>query len=80
MHELFPRLAPFEVHLLLLLVWGYLRENGPLPQKFTFQPHRGVFCRDFSRDGDMGKHLNVLHSVLHKNIQSLGLLAGRFYP
>ncbi|NXE30860.1 INT5 protein, partial [Ardeotis kori] len=67
--ELFPRLAPFEVHLLLLSVWEYLRENGPLPQKFLFHPRRGVFLRDFSRDADGGgKHLAVLHSVLHKNI------------
>ncbi|NXP43264.1 INT5 protein, partial [Leiothrix lutea] len=78
MHELFPELAPFEVHLLLLSVWGYLRENSPLPQKFTFQPELGVFRRDFGRDGDVGKHLAVLHSVLHRNIHRLGLLAGRF--
>ncbi|NXG17050.1 INT5 protein, partial [Grallaria varia] len=78
MHELFPQLAPFEVHLLLLLVWEYLRDNSPLPQKFTFQPQRGAFRRDFSRDGAVAKPLAVLHSVLHKNIQRLGLLAGRF--
>ncbi|NXI36917.1 INT5 protein, partial [Galbula dea] len=41
MQELFQELAPFEVHLLLLSVWDYLRENTPLPQKFTFQPQRG---------------------------------------
>ncbi|NXP50677.1 INT5 protein, partial [Heliornis fulica] len=63
--ELFQHLAPFEVHLLLLSVWEYLRENHPLPQKFTFQAQRGVFLRDFHRDGDVGKHLGVLHSVLH---------------
>ncbi|XP_063281313.1 LOW QUALITY PROTEIN: integrator complex subunit 5 [Prinia subflava] len=80
MHELFPELAPFEVHLLLLSVWGYLRENSPLPQRFTFQPELGTFRRDFGRDGDLGKHLAVLHSVLHRNIHRLGLLAGRFYP
>ncbi|NXB12986.1 INT5 protein, partial [Cnemophilus loriae] len=80
MHELFPELAPFEVHLLLLSVWGYLRDNSPLPQRFTFQPELGVFRRDFGRDGDLGKHLAVLHSVLHRNIHRLGLLAGRFYP
>ncbi|NXN20305.1 INT5 protein, partial [Indicator maculatus] len=71
--ELFPRLAPFEVHLLLLSVWEYLREHSPLPQKFTFQG--GAFLRDFSRDGDLGKHLGVLHSVLHRNVQRLGILA-----
>lgn len=80
MHEIFHQLAPFEVHLLLLSVWDYLRDNSPLPQKFTFQAERGVFLRDFSRDGDVGKHLAVLHSVLHKNIHRLGLLAGRFRP
>ncbi|NXV56725.1 INT5 protein, partial [Molothrus ater] len=78
MHELFPELAPFEVHLLLLSVWGYLRENSPLPQKFTFQPELGVFRRDFGRDGDVSKHLAVLHAVLHRNIHRLGLLAARF--
>ncbi|XP_074786374.1 integrator complex subunit 5 [Athene noctua] len=80
MHEIFHHLAPFEVHLLLLSVWDYLRENSPLPQKFTFHAQRGVFLRDFARDGDVGKHLAVLHSVLHKNIHRLGLLAGRFRP
>ncbi|NXD89009.1 INT5 protein, partial [Halcyon senegalensis] len=78
MHEIFPELAPFEVHLLLLSVWGYLRENSPLPQKFTFRPQRGGFARDFARDADGAKHLAVLHSVLHRNIHRLGLLAGRF--
>ncbi|NXY80602.1 INT5 protein, partial [Glareola pratincola] len=67
--ELFPHVAPFEVHLLLLGVWDYLRENAPLPQKFTFQPQKGVFQRDFGRDGEAGKHLAVLHSVLQKNVQ-----------
>ncbi|NXT30455.1 INT5 protein, partial [Syrrhaptes paradoxus] len=79
-HELFPLLAPFELRLLLLSVWDYLRDNSPLPQKFTFQPRRGVFQRDFARDGDGAKHLGVLHSLLHKNIHRLGLLAARFRP
>ncbi|NXH13425.1 INT5 protein, partial [Bucco capensis] len=78
MQELFQELAPFEVHLLLLSVWAYLRDNTPLPQKFTFQPQRGLFLRDFTRDGDVAKPLAVLHSLLHKNIQSLGSLAARF--
>ncbi|XP_064359270.1 integrator complex subunit 5 [Dromaius novaehollandiae] len=78
MHEIFHQLAPFEVHLLLLSVWDYMRDNSPLPQKFTFQADRGLFFRDFSRDSDVGKYLAVLHSVLHKNIDRLGLLAGRF--
>ncbi|NXU80214.1 INT5 protein, partial [Oreotrochilus melanogaster] len=78
--ELFPHLAPFEVRLLLLSLWEYLRENSPLPQKFTFQPQRGVFLRDFTRDGDVGKHLGLLHSLLQKNIHTLGGLATRFRP
>ncbi|NWS79133.1 INT5 protein, partial [Crotophaga sulcirostris] len=73
-HEVFPHLAPFEVHLVLLSVWEYLRENSPLPQRFTFRD--GAFHRDFARDG--ARHLAVLHSVLHRNIQHLGGLAGRF--
>ncbi|NXJ87281.1 INT5 protein, partial [Trogon melanurus] len=79
-HELFAEVAPFEVHLLLLSVWEYLRENSPLPQKFTFRPELGGFRRDFARDGDVAKHLGVLHSVLHKNIARLGRLAARFRP
>ncbi|XP_034631555.1 integrator complex subunit 5 [Trachemys scripta elegans] len=78
MHEIFHQLAPFEVHLLLLSVWDYMRDNSPLPQKFTFQADKGLFFRDFSRDCDVGKYLCVLHSVLHKNIDRLGLLSGRF--
>ncbi|XP_029470722.1 integrator complex subunit 5 isoform X2 [Rhinatrema bivittatum] len=82
MHEIFSQLAPFEVHMLLLSVWEYLKENSPLPQKFTFSADKGLFFRDFARDGDMGKYLGVLHSVLHKNIDRLGLLSGRLqaYP
>ncbi|CAI5798188.1 Hypothetical predicted protein [Podarcis lilfordi] len=78
MHEIFDQLAPFEVHLLLLSVWDYMRDNSPLPQKFTFNAGTGLFFRDFSRDTDIGKYLCVLHSVLHKNIDRLGLLSGRF--
>lgn len=78
MHEIFDQLAPFEVHLLLLSVWDYMRDNSPLPQKFTFDSGTGLFFRDFSRDGDVNKYLCVLHSVLHKNIDRLGLLSGRF--
>ncbi|XP_067877636.1 integrator complex subunit 5 [Heterodontus francisci] len=78
MHEIFHLLTPFEVHLLLLSVWDYMKDNGPLPQKFTFDPEQGQFYRDFSRDGDISKYLNVLHSVLHKNIDRLGHLCGRF--
>ncbi|XP_063001956.1 integrator complex subunit 5 [Elgaria multicarinata webbii] len=79
MHEIFDQLAPFEVHLLLLSVWDYMRDNSPLPQKFTFDAGTGLFFRDFSRDTDVGKYLCVLHSVLHKNIDRLGLLSGRFH-
>ncbi|XP_048450678.1 integrator complex subunit 5 [Rhincodon typus] len=78
MHEIFHLLTPFEVHLLLLSVWDYMKDNGPLPQKFTFDPEQGQFYRDFTRDGDMCKYLNVLHSILHKNIEQLGHLCGRF--
>nr|XP_020653120.1 integrator complex subunit 5 [Pogona vitticeps] len=79
MHEIFDQLAPFEVHLLLLSVWDYMRDNSPLPQKFSFDADTGLFFRDFSRDVDVGKYLYVLHSVLHKNIDRLGLLSGRFH-
>lgn len=80
MHEIFDQLAPFEVHLLLLSVWDYVHDNSPLPQKFAFDASTGLFFRDFSRDTDAGKFLYVLHSVLHKNIDRLGLLSGRFQP
>ncbi|NWY08287.1 INT5 protein, partial [Nothoprocta ornata] len=78
MHELFHRLAPFELRLLLLSVWEYVRDNGPLPQRFAFRAERGLFARDFARDADAAKYLAVLHSVLHRNVDRLGLLAGRF--
>ncbi|XP_078283802.1 integrator complex subunit 5 [Rhinoraja longicauda] len=78
MHELFHLLTPFEVRLLLLGVWAYLRANGPLPQKFTFHPEQGRFYREFTRDGDMDRCLAVLHCVLHKNIDRLGHLYGHF--
>lgn len=77
-HETFPHLTPFEVRLLLLAVWEYVRGNGPLPQKFVFNPEKGVFCRDFSRDGDVARYVAPIHSVLHKNIDRLGHLCWRF--
>ncbi|XP_041099332.1 integrator complex subunit 5 [Polyodon spathula] len=78
MHEVFPFLAPFEVRLLLLSVWDYMRENSPLPQRFSFSAETGLFYRDFARDGDVSKYLSVLYSVLHKNVDRLGHLCGRF--
>ncbi|XP_072101674.1 LOW QUALITY PROTEIN: integrator complex subunit 5 [Mobula birostris] len=78
MHEVFHLLAPFEVRLLLLGVWAYLRANGPLPQKFSFDTETGCFYREFPRDGDLDRCLGVLHSVLHKNIDRLGHLYGHF--
>ncbi|KAJ0002885.1 hypothetical protein NQD34_008034 [Periophthalmus magnuspinnatus] len=78
-HEAFPHLAPFEVRLLLLAVWEYVRGNGPMPQKFTFSSEKGgIFCRDFSRDGDVARYVAPIHSVLHKNIDRLGHLCWRF--
>ncbi|KAG2459897.1 integrator complex subunit 5 isoform X3 [Polypterus senegalus] len=77
-HEIFHYLTPFEVHLLLLSVWEYMKDNSPLPQKFTFSAEKGIFYRDFSRDGDISKYLSVLYSILHRNIDRLGHLCGRF--
>ncbi|XP_071385286.1 integrator complex subunit 5 [Centroberyx affinis] len=77
-HEAFPYLTPFEVRLLLLAVWEYVRGNGPMPQKFVFSSEKGLFCRDFSRDGDVARYVAPIHSVLHKNIARLGHLCWRF--
>ncbi|XP_034545674.1 integrator complex subunit 5 [Notolabrus celidotus] len=77
-HEAFPNITPFEVRLLLLAVWEYVRGNGPMPQKFVFSSERGLFCRDFSRDGDVARYVAPIHSVLHKNIDRLGHLCWRF--
>lgn len=77
-HEVFHHLSPFEVRLLLLGVWEYMRGNSPMPQKFTFSAEKGVFFRDFSRDGDVARYIAPIHSVLHKNIDRLGHLCWRF--
>ncbi|KAM8848671.1 integrator complex subunit 5 [Synchiropus splendidus] len=77
-HEAFPYITPFEVRLLLLAVWEYVRANGPMPQKFVFTSDKGIFCRDFSRDGDVARYVSPIHSVLHKNIDRLGHLCWRF--
>ncbi|XP_026878543.1 integrator complex subunit 5 [Electrophorus electricus] len=77
-HEVFPHLSPFEVRLLLLGVWEYMRGNSPMPQKFTFSAEKAVFFRDFSRDGDVARYIAPIHSVLHKNIDQLGHLCWRF--
>ncbi|KPP66062.1 integrator complex subunit 5-like [Scleropages formosus] len=77
-HEIFPYLTPFEVRLLLLAVWEYMRGNSPMPQKFSFSAEKGLFYRDFSRDGDLSRYLAPVYSVLHKNIDQLGHLCWRF--
>ncbi|XP_051716960.1 integrator complex subunit 5 [Ctenopharyngodon idella] len=77
-HEVLPHLSPFEVRLLLLGVWEYMRGNSPMPQKFTFCADQGLFFRDFSRDGDVARYIAPIHSVLHKNIDRLGHLCWRF--
>lgn len=77
-NEVFPHLSPFEVRLLLLGVWEYMRGNSPMPQKFTFCADQGLFFRDFSRDGDVARYIAPIHSVLHKNIDRLGHLCWRF--
>ncbi|XP_051505124.1 integrator complex subunit 5 [Myxocyprinus asiaticus] len=76
--EVFPHISPFEVRLLLLGVWEYMRGNSPMPQKFTFCADQGLFFRDFSRDGDVARYTAPIHSVLHKNIDRLGHLCWRF--
>ncbi|XP_068116283.1 integrator complex subunit 5 [Hyperolius riggenbachi] len=78
MHEMFSLLAPYEVRLLLLSVWDFVRENGPFPQRFVFQAEQAVFNRDFNREGDPAKYMGIVHSVLHRNIDRLGLLSGRY--
>ncbi|KAM4618001.1 integrator complex subunit 5 [Discoglossus pictus] len=78
MHEMFALLAPYEVRLLLLSVWDFVKENGPFPQRFIFHSGRGLFIRDFTREGDPAKYMGIVHSVLHRNIERLGLLSGRF--
>ncbi|XP_056624891.1 integrator complex subunit 5 [Triplophysa dalaica] len=77
-HEVFPHISPFEVRLLLLGVWEYMRGNSPMPQKFSFCADQGLFFRDFSRDGDVARYIAPIHSVLHKNIERLGHLCWRF--
>lgn len=77
-HEVLPHLTPFEVRLLLLGVWEYMRGNSPMPQKFTFIAEKGMFFRDFSRDGDVARYIAPIHNVLHKNIDRLGHLCWRF--
>ncbi|XP_065129978.2 integrator complex subunit 5 [Paramisgurnus dabryanus] len=76
--EVFPHISPFEVRLLLLGVWEYMRGNSPMPQKFTFCADQGIFFRDFSRDGDVARYIAPIHSVLHKNIDRLGHMCWRF--
>uniref|UniRef100_A0A8C3CJ55 Integrator complex subunit 5 n=1 Tax=Cairina moschata TaxID=8855 RepID=A0A8C3CJ55_CAIMO len=79
--ELFPRLAPFEVKLLLLSLWGYLREQGGGQGNPRGVPPRAPQRRGLGREGELGDPggcLAALHSVLHRNVGSLGVLAGRF--
>ncbi|NWU97011.1 INT5 protein, partial [Upupa epops] len=80
--EVLEEVAPYEVHLLLLGVWAALRESGPLPQRFQFQPQRGVFRRDWGRQdpADPARPLQLLQPLLQKNIERLGPLAARFRP
>ncbi|XP_013405421.1 integrator complex subunit 5-like [Lingula anatina] len=68
--EIFPLLTPYEVNLLLLSVWRYMKENPPIPMIND----EGVMDRPCGPE-----HTEVIRSILHSNIGKLGHLYARFF-
>ncbi|XP_052267414.1 integrator complex subunit 5-like [Dreissena polymorpha] len=66
--ELLPLLSSYEVYLLLLVVWRFMKENPP-----TEDPN------DVSKRACESKHLEVLRSILHSNIDVTGEIYARFF-
>ncbi|KAL4237625.1 Integrator complex subunit 5 [Mactra antiquata] len=68
--EVFSYLSPFEVYLLLLAIWRYMKENPP-----TEDP------TDVSRRVCEERHIEVVKAIVHSNIDVVGDIYARlFFP
>ncbi|ELT95971.1 hypothetical protein CAPTEDRAFT_186694 [Capitella teleta] len=61
--ELLPHLSPYEVYLLLINLWKYVKENPPVP---ISRMNVEIMCPP--------KYLEVIRSILHSHVDSLGHL------
>ncbi|KAK7922424.1 hypothetical protein WMY93_009326 [Mugilogobius chulae] len=62
-HEAFPHLAPFEVRLLLLAVWEYVRGNGPMPQNLPSAQRKEASSAEISHEMEMWQDMLHLSTV-----------------
>ncbi|XP_060557502.1 integrator complex subunit 5-like [Ruditapes philippinarum] len=69
MSELFPSLTPYEVYLILLAIWRFMKENPP-----TEDPD------EVTRRVCEPRHLEVVKSIVHCNIETFGQFYARFFP
>ncbi|KAK2189102.1 hypothetical protein NP493_115g08009 [Ridgeia piscesae] len=66
--EIFHLLTPYEVHMLLKVIWRYVKENPPVPDP-----------REDQSSGCYERYTQVLRSILHGNIDKLGTFYARFF-
>ncbi|KAL5012685.1 hypothetical protein ScPMuIL_011236 [Solemya velum] len=66
--ELFLLATPYEVYLLLLAVWRYMKENPP-----TEDPE------EVKRRVAEEQHVQLVRSIMHNNIDKMGQLYPRFF-
>ncbi|XP_070532208.1 integrator complex subunit 5-like [Ptychodera flava] len=76
--ELFYLLTPYEVYLLLVNIWSFMKENSPSEESFSDKDSTGRPCRNFETVDP--KFTKIIHSTLHHNIETCGHLYPRFFP
>lgn len=76
--EIFPKISPYEAHILLGDVWKYMKDNVPSPVAFVTSDPQSYPWRDFGRICDQ-KYTTRLHCILQSNMAKFGPLFIRFF-
>ncbi|XP_077869444.1 integrator complex subunit 5-like [Saccoglossus kowalevskii] len=76
--ELFYMLTPYEVFLLLMNIWTFMKENPPAEDCYLTKDKYGRRSRVF--EAVDAKYTKLLHSVLHHNIEMCGHFYSRIFP
>uniref|UniRef100_H2YC72 Integrator complex subunit 5 C-terminal domain-containing protein n=2 Tax=Ciona savignyi TaxID=51511 RepID=H2YC72_CIOSA len=72
--ELFQLISPYEIYILLVIIWNFIKEHPP-PSDAELISQR----RDFKNEKlNMQPYLATLHTVIHANIRRLGPCIERF--
>nr|XP_006822557.1 PREDICTED: integrator complex subunit 5-like [Saccoglossus kowalevskii] len=71
-------LTPYEVFLLLMNIWTFMKENPPAEDCYLTKDKYGRRSRVF--EAVDAKYTKLLHSVLHHNIEMCGHFYSRIFP